>query len=148
MVLLMRLLLLLSIFAAGCGRLEYEVLEVEFFSGNVEYSCPNGEQVTVASSSEQDEISRACLGLTGCSTAISSADDPRCTDTNTNPLRGTCVETFFSCYRPAGTCSELTDGFAWSDGGRREGDAFYPPDGAEPCLFSGSAERAYFKVPD
>lgn len=142
----MRRLELLLLTALGCGPLEYETLRVEFSSGQTTYTCPSGQIVTTTDVNDADTIARACLGLNGCSSSISSTDDPKCADATTNPLAGTCVDDYFACYVPRGTCTETGNGISWSEGGSIVDGRFVPPDTDEPCIF-GRNDRAYFRVP-
>ena len=128
--------LLLALSLAGCAEASVEVLldEVTFQGDEATYTCSDGTKVVT-------NKGRDCLGISFCSG--SAPDSVDCEIASNNPLFGTCVQTFFSCFQPAGKCTEDESGNAtFPNGARRTGSfgsgdqALYPPNSDTPCIRS------------
>ncbi len=136
-------MLLLSIALSACGMQEYEILTIEQVRYVYTYTCPTGDTVTIddeptRAMGELHTTAEACLGLR-CSSDVSTVGDPRCADTTTNPLLGTCVESFFACFQVSGSCSEAPNETTFSNGARITGThtergGFFPSGHDQPCI--------------
>lgn len=119
---------------------------VENFSpagGGLVWTCPDGTAIAV----DADASKRAtiCLGIDGSecfeSGVAPGPDDALCTDPNFNVFKDTCVETYFSCFEPAGSCSVLANNDQlWGNGALQDRNApgfiatYRPTAQGQPCI--------------
>ncbi len=125
-----RMSLALAILFSACGP-EFSTLHISAPSSSVSIRCDGDSQSVNAT----DRASLSCLGYMCSSTLAPGSSE--CMSTATNPFLGTCVEAFFDCFKPVGSCS---DG-VWEDGHRIESAetetsrrAFFAPGAEEPCI--------------
>lgn len=110
--------------------------------GGLVWTCPDGTVLSLTS--EVSKQSTLCLGIDGSECrgdGVPGPGDPECDDPAFNGFKGTCVEEFFSCFQPTGTCTLLDNGNQeWSDGALQDRNiaqflAAYVASGAtEPCI--------------
>ncbi len=110
--------------------------------GGLVWTCPDGTVLTL--SSEVSKQSTLCLGIDGSECRAPGTPGPgdeECNDPEFNAFLGTCVEEYFSCFAPTGTCEVLDNGNQeWSDGALQDRNymgfvASYVAAGAnEPCV--------------
>lgn len=138
---------LLTLALAGCGSSEPEgpqaVTLRENYAppgGGFVWTCDDGTALTLTS--EETARSTICLGVDGsrCPGEFPGPGSAECDDPAHNKFKGTCVETFFSCFQPTGTCMVGGNGNqTWSSGAvqdRNSGGflASYMPDGNTACV--------------
>jgi hypothetical protein len=134
---------LLAVAASCRPGLDQLVLETEFNLGinptEATFVClgDDGSRTRVTGTGN----ALTCLGLR-CEGMLSPGTGD-CAQAATNPFLGTCVETFFSCYAPSGTC-EVTasnDQITWTGGARLQFDfgdgLLYSSASADPCISFG-----------
>lgn len=118
---------------------------IENFSppgGGLVWTCPDGTVLSLTS--DISKQSTLCLGIDGSecrSPGTPGPGDAECDDTSFNAFKGTCIEEYFSCFQPSGTCEILDNGNQeWSGGALQDRNymgfiASYFASGAqEPCV--------------
>ena len=146
---------LCALLAASCGG-EDEVgggsALIENYSppgGGLEWTCPDGTVLSLTS--EVSKQSTLCLGIDGSECrgeGVPGPGDAECDDPAFNAFKGTCVEEFFSCFQPTGTCTILPTGNQeWGDGALQDRTiahvlAAYVPAGATEACIKGIAHEA------
>ena len=141
----------------ACSPVEFETLLVWSEGDDEKYRCDNDETYSLPAFNITNPTpggqARFCLGiaLERCPSDAGLsivAGDPQCDDPNFNRLRGTCVDDFFSCFRPTGGCSTTSGGAQWDSGHFTRQDDFTP--GISGALFppTGDACMAYQIVTD
>ncbi len=140
-------LILAACLGAACGEDTGAASDqlIENYSppgGGLVWTCPDGTVLTLTS--DVSKQSTLCLGIDGSecrSAGTPGPGDPECDDANFNAFKGSCVEEYFSCFQPSGTCEILENGNQeWSDGAVQDRNymsfvASYFASGAqEPCI--------------
>lgn len=111
-------------------------------SGGLVWTCEDGTKLDL--SSEVSKQSTLCLGIDGSecrSPGVPGPGDPECQDPSFNAFLGTCVEEYFSCFEPSGTCEIAGNGNQeWSDGAVQDRNymgfiaSYWPAGATEPCI--------------
>lgn len=142
------LLLAISLCALGCSGGDEEAAGdrlIENFSppgGGLVWTCPDGTVLSLAS--EVSKQSTLCLGIDGSECRTSGTPGPgdaECDDPAFNAFKGTCVEEYFSCFQPSGTCEILENGNQeWTDGALQNRNymgfltSYFAAGAQEPCV--------------
>jgi hypothetical protein len=154
----------LALLCVACGGPEFDALTRADTNDAIVFTCPSGEVVSfpiVRETGMPQTIpdlaeSEGCLGVGAmCPDGTPSPGDAMCDDANVNRFRGTCVESFFSCYQPSGTCTDVdTNGSqSWSSGDRFAldiGGQFIPAGADTSCIlveydFGNGESRIYLR---
>jgi hypothetical protein len=121
------------------------------------WTCPDGTEFVL-----DDQLSKQstiCLGIDGsvCSEpGVPGPGDPECDDTSFNAFKGTCVEEYFSCFQPSGTCTLLPNGNQeWGNGALQDRGymdfiaAYFPSGASTPCVTATLGNgRVFYARPD
>ncbi len=110
--------------------------------GGLVWTCPDG--TSIALSDEVSKQSTLCLGIDGSEcreNGVPGPGDPECDDPNFNGFKNTCVEEFFSCFQPSGTCNIVDNGNQeWGNGAVQNRNymnfltSYFPLPGEDPCI--------------
>ncbi|MCP4443986.1 MAG: hypothetical protein GY811_01395 [Myxococcales bacterium] len=120
-----------SVLSAGCGTStggDGEALIANYSppGGGLVWICPDGTVLTLTS--DVSKQSTLCTGIDGSECrgdGTPGPGDAECDDPSFNAFKGTCVEEFFSCFSPSGSCEIIDNGSQrWGDGALQDRD--YP----------------------
>ncbi len=141
-------LLLSTLWAfAGCGADSDDSSEllIENYSppgGGLVWTCPDGTALTL--DSDLSKQSTICLGIDGSEcreTGKPGPGDPECDDPGYNAFKNTCVEAYFSCFAPSGSCEILGNGNQqWANGALQNRNyqgfvtSYFAAGEQEPCV--------------
>lgn len=132
---------------------------IEEFSppeGGIRWTCPDG--TVIALTDEVNKRSTICLGIDGFECPVAGSKpgpgETECNDPEFNAFSGTCLEAFFSCFQPSGTCTVADNGNQeWTNGALqdRNADGFqgnYLPDAnGAPCITSTLGDGTVIYLP-
>ena len=113
--------------------------------GGLVWTCPDGTELAL--DSEMSKQSTICLGIDGSEcprTPPRNAPGPgeaQCDDPAYNRFKDTCVEQYFSCFQPSGTCTiEANSNQTWSNGAVQDRNymgfvaAYFQDPNGQPCI--------------
>ena len=145
---LVQTLALCGLASLGCGGAEEAAPGdhlIENYSppgGGLIWTCPDGVELVLTS--EASKQATLCLGIDGSECREEGKPgpgDPECEDPSFNAFMGTCVEEFFSCFQPSGTCEILDNGNQeWSGGALQDRNyqgfvaSYFAAGASEPCV--------------
>ena len=138
--------LVCSLWAGSCGgSAEGGDVLIETFSpqgGGLVWTCPDGTEFFLDTAlSRQSTI---CLGIDASECGESagpSPGNPECDSPSFNAFKNTCIEEYFSCFQPSGTCTIDNRGNQrWSSGALQDREyqghiaSFFPDAESPPCI--------------
>ncbi len=136
--------LVLCLTLSACAAEDKDQL-VENFSpagGGLIWTCPDGTQFVLDDTLTKQ--STICLGIDGSECrepGVPGPGDTECDDPSFNAFKDSCVEEFFSCFKPTGTCTLLANGNQeWANGALQDRDymgfiaAYFQSAGTDPCV--------------
>ncbi len=136
---------LCALAACGTGSDDSSDLLIENYSppgGGLVWTCPDGTAFTL--DSDLSKQSTICLGIDGSECPDSDTPGPgdaQCDDPSFNAFKNTCVEAFFSCFQPSGTCEVQGNGDQlWGNGALQNRNypgflsGYFASGEQEPCV--------------